>query len=104
MCPTTSLTAEELKPYNFVSCMGDVTVGKTYEIHYVRSSAGYSAADLASEGPPDSDLMNDGLGGAANGRGLLNPMVVVQGQVFQLVNGATDVDDLLHGWTVVGHD
>ena len=42
--------------------------------------------------------------GAANGRGLLNPMVVVQGQIFQIVNGAADVDDMLHGWTVVGHE
>ena len=42
--------------------------------------------------------------GAANGRGLLNPMIVVQGQIFQIVNGAATVDDMLHGWTVVGHD
>jgi len=100
MCPVTGLTAEQLKPYAFVNCMGDVTVGKTYEIHYVRSSAGYSEADLTAAGLTDKDLMNDGLGGAANGRGLLNPMVVVQGQVFQIVNddNAPTVDDLLHGW------
>ena len=42
--------------------------------------------------------------GAANGRGILNPMVVVQGQVYQIVSGGPTVDDLLHGWTVVGHE
>ena len=42
--------------------------------------------------------------GAANGRGLLNPMVVVQGQIYQIVNGGPTVNDLLHGWTVVGHN
>ena len=31
-------------------------------------------------------------------------MIVVQGQIFQIVNGAATVDDMLHGWTVVGHD
>merc|ERR1711920_110504 len=49
------------------------------------------------------DGIEDGLGGAANGRGLLNPMVVVQGQVFQIVNDADVVDDMLHGWSVVNH-
>ena len=45
-----------------------------------------------------------GLPGAANGRGLLNPMVVVQGQIFQIVQGGPTVTDMLHGWTVVGHE
>ena len=30
-------------------------------------------------------------------------MVVVQGQIYQIVNGGPTVNDLLHGWTVVGH-
>ena len=29
--------------------------------------------------------------------------MVVQGQVFQIVNGGPVVEDLLNGWTVVGH-
>ena len=51
----------------------------------------------------NADNLADGLGSAANGRGLLNPMIVVQAQIFQIVNGAATVDDMLHGWTVVGH-
>merc|ERR1712060_25983 len=47
--------------------------------------------------------MSDGLGGAANGRGILNPMIVVQGQVFQIVTGGAKIDDLLHGWQTVAH-
>ena len=31
-------------------------------------------------------------------------MVVVQGQVYQIVTGGPTVNDLLHGWTVVGHE
>jgi len=99
MCPVSNLTDDQLQPYDFQWCKGDVQVGKSYEVHYVHSSAGYAPEDI--EGA-DHDL-DDGLGGAANGRGLLNPMVVVQGQVYQIVNGADKVDDLLHGWTVVDH-
>jgi len=101
MCSTQGFTDVQLAPYTFQYCKGDVQVGKSYEIHYVHSSAGYSAEQLVGA---DIDGMDDGLGGAANGRGLLNPMVVVQGQVFQIVNGADDVADMLHGWTVVGHE
>ena len=129
-------------------------VGKSYEIHYVHSSAGmdndatvpwhmlggkvcfFGAVFSTLQSFQDdvnADLLADGLGGerrmlisavtssgsrllhsgfavfrahagAANGRGLLNPMIVVQGQIFQIVNGAATVDDMLHGWTVVGHD
>ena len=60
-----------------------VTVGKSYEIHYVHSSAGYDSEHLKDV---DIDLMNDGLGGAANGRGLLNPMVTVQAQAGQRIS------------------
>lgn len=100
MCPTTDLTEDQLKPYTFQHCKGKVEVGKSYELHYVHSSAGYTAAEL--EGS-NIDGIADGLGGAANGRGLLNPMIVVEGQVFQIVNGAATVDDMLHGWKVVDH-
>jgi len=97
MCSTEGLSTAELAAYTFQYCKGDVQVGKSYEVHYVHSSAGYNSSDL----PSDVDGIDDGLGGAANGRGLLNPMVVVQGQVFQIVNGGQEVDDMLHGWTVV---
>jgi len=100
MCPTDDLQAENLTDYTFQYCTGDVRVGKSYEVHYVHSSAGYTEAEKTSKG---IDGMDDGLGGAANGRGLLNPMVVVQGQVYQIVQGAAYVDDLLHGWSVVDH-
>jgi len=100
MCPTASLSSTQLASYNFQYCRGQVEVGKSYEIHYVHSSAGYHASEIVDA---SQDAMDDGLGGAANGRGQLNPMVAVQGQVYQIVNGAAAVDDLLHGWTVVGH-
>jgi len=90
--------------YTFQYCKGDVAVGKTYEVHYVHSSAGYSNEDLVGV---DLDGIEDGLGGAANGKGQLNPMIVVQGQVFQIAtatDGGETVDDMLHGWTVVGHN
>jgi len=101
MCSTSDLSETQLASYSFEHCTGDVQVGKSYEVHYVHSSAGYSQEVRDSN--PDVDGIDDGLGGAANGRGLLNPMVVVQGQVFQIVQDADYVDDLLHGWTVVDH-
>jgi len=101
MCSKDGLSNDQLKAYDFKYCQGQVSVGKSYEVHYVHSSAGYDAEDLKNA---DKDLMDDGLGGAANGRGQLNPQVVVQGQVFQIVQGAATIDDMLHGWTVVGHD
>ena len=55
-----------LVPYSFLlvpfmAGTGTVTVGKSYEIHYVHSSAAYDADHLAAAS--DIDLMNDGLGG-----------------------------------------
>jgi len=100
MCSTSGMTAEQLAPYSFSYCKGQTQVGKSYEVHYVHSSAGFHPEDLDGA---DSDLIADGLGGAANGRGQLNPMIVVQAQVYQIVNGGQNVSDLLHGWTVVGH-
>jgi len=99
MCPRDSLTEDEKKPYEFKYCKGDVAVGKSYEVHYVHSSAGFDRdAILEASSMEEADLLADGLGGAANGRGQLNPMIVVQGQVFQIVNGATYYDDMLHQW------
>jgi len=101
MCDTSSLSAQQLQPYSFQYCTGMVQVGMTYEVHYVHSSAGYTREMVANT---DIDLLGDGLGGAANGRGLLNPMVVVQAQVFQIVQGGTNVTDLVHGWQAVAHN
>ncbi|CAE7569572.1 unnamed protein product [Symbiodinium natans] len=101
MCPTDTLTDAQMTPYTFQYCKGDVQVGKSYEVHYVHSTAG---TDNDASDNMNADLLADGLGGAANGRGLLNPMVVVQGQIYQIVNGGPTVNDLLHGWTVVGHN
>ena len=70
MCPSDTLTPENLTPYNFTYCEG-VEVGKSYEVHYVHSSAGIFERDNET----NPDVLADGLGGAANGRGQLNPMV-----------------------------
>uniref|UniRef100_A0A7S1RQI3 Uncharacterized protein n=1 Tax=Alexandrium catenella TaxID=2925 RepID=A0A7S1RQI3_ALECA len=101
MCPTTSLSTAQKAPYTFQYCKGDVQVGKSYEVHYVHSSAALLTPTEMKAANADS--MNDGLGAAANGRGMLNPMVVVEGQVYQIVNGGPTNNDLLHGWTVTGH-
>lgn len=82
------LTKQQKKPYDFKYCK-HVEVGRSYEVHYVRSSAGYSVKDLIGV---DVDPINDGLGGAANGRGQLNPMITVQALVFQVVNGGPDLE------------
>jgi len=103
MCSKAGLSDAEKAPYTFQYCKGDVAVGKTYEVHYVHSSAGYTAEDIKDV---DIDLLDDGLGGAANGRGQLNPMIVVKAQVFQIVNGAgaPKPADMLHDWTVPADD
>jgi len=99
MCPRDTLTDEQKAPYEFKYCKGDVTVGKSYEVHYVHSSAGYDRDALHNASSmEEADLLADGLGGAANGRGQLNPMIAVQGQVFQIVNGGATYADMLHQW------
>mmetsp|Transcript_68081 Transcript_68081/g.202613 ORF Transcript_68081/g.202613 Transcript_68081/m.202613 type:complete len:186 (-) Transcript_68081:76-633(-) len=103
MCATGGLSAQQLMPYSFSYCTGQVQVGQTYEVHYVHSSAGYTQQMLQGASLGADDAMSDGLGGAANGRGLLNPMVVVQAQVFQIVQGGPNVTDLVHGWQAVDH-
>lgn len=108
MCSSANLTDAQKEPYTFQHCKGDVAVGKSYEVHYVHSSAGtHPAGDDTTEAT--SDLMADGLGGAANGRGLLNPMVVVEAQVYHIVNdesltSASSDSHILHGWSVETHD
>jgi len=98
MCTTSDLSEDQKKPYEFEFCKGDVAVGKTYEIHYVYSSAGFTDAEADAAGV---DGIDDRIAGSAfNGRGLLNPVVVTEAQVFQIVQGAKHhVDDLLHGWS-----
>lgn len=100
MCPIADLTADQMKPYEFKYCKKHVAVGHSYEVHYVHSSAGYDSEDLSDA---YIDSVNDGLGGAANGRGQLNPMVVVEGQIFQIVNGGPmSKGALADGWRVTG--
>ena len=55
------------------TCQGEMHVGKSYEVHYVHSSA--------APGTDDDIHLSDGLGSAAAGRGLMNPMVVVEAMV-----------------------
>jgi len=102
MCSNDGLSEDvDLAPYEFEHCKGQVYVGKSYEVHYVHSSAGYTDEQKTDLGV---DGIDDGLGGAANGRGLLNPMITVEAQVFHIVQGADSFEDMLHGWTVVGHN
>jgi len=100
MCPNSGLSNAQMEPYTFQYCRGQVEVGMSYEVHYVHSSAGYTPEEIAGG---SVDGIDDGLGGAANGRGQLNPMVVVQGQVFHIVQDAENVTDWKNGWTVVDH-
>lgn len=81
MCPVQEYTAEQLAGYNFSSCKG-MEVGKTFEFHFVFSSAGREHG----EGDDYQHLITDGLGSAANGRGLLNPMIIVRALSFLVLN------------------
>jgi len=83
-CDSLSLTATpaQLEPFEFEHCM-DMEVGSTYEMHWVHSSGGTS--------------IGVGLGGAFARQA--NPLVVVQAQVFLVVNDEEYArDDLMHGW------
>ena len=60
MCPTDTLTDAQMTPYTFQHCKGDVQVGKSYEVHYVHSSAG---TDHNASDDMNADLLADGLGG-----------------------------------------
>jgi hypothetical protein len=104
MCSNDDFSAEQLEDnYEWKFCKGQMHVGLSYEVHYVHSSAGYTAEML--EGA-DSDGIDDGLGGAANGRGLRNPMIVVQGQVYHIVHGGSHTPtkaEMFGAWTVDGH-
>eukprot|EP00438_Fugacium_kawagutii_P036632 Skav236135 [mRNA] locus=scaffold5710:35:502:- [translate_table: standard] len=58
MCPTDTLTSSQLTSYNFQYCEG-VEVGKSYEVHYVHSSAG---VDVDMTDGVNADDLADGLG------------------------------------------
>jgi len=77
----------------------EVEIGKSYEVHFVHSSAGYSPEHTAHS---STDELQDGLGGAAHGLGILNPTVAVEAQVFHIVpNDEPNVDaheDIVYGW------
>jgi len=91
MCDTSSFTSDQLKEYTFQHCE-DVEVGRTYEVHYVSSSAGTKDGGL-----------KDGLGVAAAGRGLANPMIVVKAMVYLVVDDeAFYQDDLLSNFDTDG--
>lgn len=63
MCATDTLSSSQMAPYTFQYCKG-VEVGKSYEVHYVHSSAGVDA-DMT-DGINADDLA-DGLGGTLKG-------------------------------------
>lgn len=99
MCDSSGLTAQQLQPYTFVHCTGAMSVGKTYEAHYVHSSA--------APGTDASPVLADGLGAAAGAAtGIKNPMIVVEAMVFHLVNDAAydfPAKNLTYGWHWATH-
>ena len=60
MCATDTLSSSQMTPYTFQYCKGDVQVGKSYEVHYVHSSAG---VDSDMTDGINADDLADGLGG-----------------------------------------
>jgi len=99
MCPSAPYTVAQLTDsYEWKCCTGEMHVGKSYEVHYVHSTAA-----------PGTDIepdLSDGLGSAAGlARGLANPMVVVEAMVYHIINDASPQytysgHDLVHGWDV----
>jgi len=96
MCSETGLTTAQKTAYTFQHCTGEMKVGKTYEVHYVHSSA--------APGTDGSPQLSDGLGAAAGGGLLANPTVAVEAMVYQIVNDAAfDQANLTYGWDTVTH-
>lgn len=79
-CDTSAWT---LDAYTFSNCQ-NVSVGSTYEIHWVHSSANVHAEVDVDD---DEAMLSSGLGAAANGGGALNPFLAVKAQVVFIVNG-----------------
>lgn len=84
---TDGLASEHLAPYDFQYC-SKTEVGQTYEFHWVHSTGG--------------EALGAGLGGAFATTS--EPEIVVQGQVFVVVNDDTGAYDrnLLDGSTFAG--
>jgi len=100
-CVSNDIEQRRLEPYEFQYCKSDVSVGRSYEVHYVHSSAGFSEGELDGV---DTPAIDDGLGGAANGRGILNPMIVVEAVVYQIVRGGEKYHlDAFNGWNSVAN-
>lgn len=98
MCPSSPYTtAQRQDTYEWQCCQGEMHVDKSYEVHYVHSTA--------APGTDFDPKLSDGLGTAAQGRGLQNPMIVVEAMVFHIVNDDSPqytYDDLVHGWDLPG--
>eukprot|EP00969_Alexandrium_andersonii_P051858 2277952-Alexandrium_andersonii.AAC.1 len=54
------------------------------QVHHVHSSVGFSDGELDGE---DTPAIDDGLGGTAYGRGIHNPMIVVEAVPYQILRG-----------------
>merc|ERR1719318_704537 len=85
--------------YTFQHCQ-NVKIGGTYEVHYVHSSAGYNKTHLEHASSEDID---DGLGGAATGRGIRNPTVAVEAMTMFIVGEADtgSADNIMFGWNTI---
>lgn len=94
MCPNEELSAEQLDDsHEWKYCKGEMRVGNSYEVHYVHSSAGKS-----------EEYLEDGLGSAAGGGKIANPMIVVQAVVFHIVAGEEILEgELINGWENTDH-
>lgn len=63
----------------------DTKVGDVIEVHWVHSSAGKESWEKVDATLTDESLLlTDGLGQAANGRGLLNPILHVEATVYEI--------------------
>jgi len=85
--------------YIFQHCQ-NVTVGGTYEVHYVHSSAGYNKTHLEHASTEDID---DGLGGAASGRGIRNPTIAVEAMTMFIVEDDQEGfnESIMFGWSTM---
>jgi len=104
MCPSGGYTSEQLADtYEWQCCQGEMHVGKSYEVHYMHSSAG--TGTMFDGSPGSRPELSDGLTAAMQGRGIQNPMVVARAMVYHIVNDEADqytFDDLVHGWDLPG--
>lgn len=91
MCPNVN-SVDDSHVWKY--CKGEMHVGNSYEVHYVHSSAGSA-----------SEFFEDGLGSAAGGGLIANPMIVVEAVVYHIIAGEQiGDDDLAHGWEHYNHE